>query len=251
MHDPYLSADRIAAVGGVAADLDTLLRAADCVSLHTPLTAETRHLIGADQLRLMKRTAILINTARGGLIDQDALAAALAEGACAGLDVFEQEPLPTDSPLAGLDNVILSNHVAWSTEESSVELATKAARNVSEVLAGRPPVYPVNRITTVTEYRAALAKLAGAGIRTRTLEGVNGLTVQILEAGATARPTPGAPRRPLLLLLHGFPELCYSWRKVMLPLAEAGYHVVAPDHRGYGATTGSSWTWLLIIGPGL
>ena len=150
VHDPYLSADQIAAVGGVAADLDTLLRAADCVSLHTPLTAETRHPIGAEQLRLMKRTAILINTARGGPIDQDALAAALAEGAiaCAGLDVFEQEPLPTDSPLAGLDNVILSNHMAWYTEESSVELATKAARNVSEVLAGRPPVYPVNRIAT-------------------------------------------------------------------------------------------------------
>ena len=72
----------------------------------------------------MKRTAILINTARGGPIDQDALAAALAEGAiaCAGLDVFEQEPLPTDSPLADLDNVILSNHMAWYTEESSVEL---------------------------------------------------------------------------------------------------------------------------------
>ncbi len=90
----------------------------------------------------------------------------------------------------------------------------------------------------MTEYRAALAELAGAGIRARTLEGINDLTVQILEAGATARPALGARRRPLLLMLHGFPELCYSWRKVMLPLAEAGYHVVAPDQRGYGATTG-------------
>ena len=105
-------------------------------------------MIGAAQLRLMKPTAILINTARGGLVDQDALAAALADGtiAAAGLDVFETEPLPTDSPLVGLDNVILSNHMAWYTEESAVELATKAARNVSEVLAGRPPVYPLNRI---------------------------------------------------------------------------------------------------------
>ena len=148
VHDPYLSAEQVAAAGGVASDLDTLLRESDFVSLHTPLTEETRQMIGAAQLRLMKPTAILINTARGGLVDQDALAAALADGtiAAAGLDVFETEPLPTDSPLVGLDNVILSNHVAWYTEESAVELATKAARNVSEVLAGRPPVYPLNRI---------------------------------------------------------------------------------------------------------
>ena len=148
VHDPYLSAAQIAAAGGVASDLDTLLRESDFVSLHTPLTEETRQMIGAAQLRLMKPTAILINTARGGLVDQDALAAALADGtiAAAGLDVFETEPLPTASPLVGLDNVILSNHMAWYTEESAVELATKAARNVSEVLAGRPPVYPLNRI---------------------------------------------------------------------------------------------------------
>ena len=148
VHDPYLSAEQVAAAGGVASDLDTLLRESDFVSLHTPLTEKTGQMIGAAQLRLMKPTAILINTARGGLVDQDALAAALADGtiAAAGLDVFETEPLPTDSPLVVLDNVILSNHVAWYTEESAVELATKAARNVSEVLAGRPPVYPLNRI---------------------------------------------------------------------------------------------------------
>ena len=105
-------------------------------------------MIGAEQLALMKPGAMLINTARGGLVDEAALAAALADGtiAAAGVDVFETEPLPADSPLTGLDNVILSNHQAWYTEESSVELATKAARNISEVLSGRPPVYPVNRI---------------------------------------------------------------------------------------------------------
>ena len=148
MHDPYLTAERIAAAGGTASDLEALLRESDFVSLHTPLTGETRRMIGAAELRLMKPTAILVNTARGGLVDQDALAAALADGtiAAAGLDVFETEPLPTDSPLAALDNVILSNHMAWYTEESAVELATKAARNVSEVLCGRPPVYPVNRV---------------------------------------------------------------------------------------------------------
>ena len=148
VHDPYLTPEQVAAAGGEAVDLDTLLGEADFVSLHTPLTDETRGMIGAEQLALMKPSAMLINTARGGLVDEAALAAALTDGtiAAAGLDVFEQEPLPADSPLAGLDNVILSNHLAWYTEESSVELATKAARNISEVLSGRPPVYPVNHI---------------------------------------------------------------------------------------------------------
>ena len=148
VHDPYLTAEQVAAAGGEAVDLETLLREADFVSLHTPLTDATRGMIGTEQLALMKPTAILVNTSRGAVVDEAALAAALADGtiAAAGLDVFETEPLPADSPLTGLDNVILSNHMAWYTEESSVELATKAARNISEVLSGRPPLYPVNRI---------------------------------------------------------------------------------------------------------
>ena len=114
VHDPYLTPEQVAAAGGEATDLQTLLREADFVSLHTPLTDETRGLIGAEQLALMKPSAMLINTARGGLVDEAALAAALADGtiAAAGVDVFETEPLPADSPLTGLDNVILSNHQA-------------------------------------------------------------------------------------------------------------------------------------------
>ena len=151
VHDPYLTAHEVVAVGGEAVDLETLLREADFVSLHTPLTDETRGMIGAEQLALMKSTAILINTSRGAVVDEAALAAALADGtiSAAGLDVFETEPLPADSPLTSLDNVILSNHLAWYTEESAVELAVKAARNISEVLSGRPPLYPVNRIEQV------------------------------------------------------------------------------------------------------
>ena len=84
----------------------------------------------------------------------------------------------------------------------------------------------------MTAYQEALARLAAAGIRARTVSGINGLTMQLLEAG------PATERRPLLLLLHGFPELGYSWRRVMPALAAAGYYVVAPDQRGYGATTG-------------
>ena len=146
--DPYVAAGEITAAGGVPADLDTLLREADYVSLHVPLSDATYHLIGADQLQAMGSDAILINTSRGSLVDEAAVATALAEGtiAYAGLDVFEEEPLPRDSPLAALDNVILSDHGAYYTEESLVELKTKAARNVREVFEGRPPVYPVNRI---------------------------------------------------------------------------------------------------------
>lgn len=148
VHDPYLTTEQVAAAGGVAVDLETLLRAADFVSMHTPLTDETKGMIGAEELALMKPSAVLINTSRGAVVDEAALAAALAAGtiAAAGLDVFETEPLPADSPLTALDNVILTNHLAWYTEESSVELASKAARNISEVLSGRPPLYPVNRI---------------------------------------------------------------------------------------------------------
>ena len=84
----------------------------------------------------------------------------------------------------------------------------------------------------MSEYQAGLARLAGDGIRARTVAGINGLAMQLLEAGSATE------RRPLLLLLHGFPELAYSWRRVMPALAAAGYYVVAPDQRGYGGTTG-------------
>ena len=96
VHDPYLTAEQVAAAGAEAAGLDTLLRESDFVSLHTPLTDGTRAMIGAEQLALMKSTAILINTSRGAVVDEAALAAALADGtiAAAGLDVFETEPLP-------------------------------------------------------------------------------------------------------------------------------------------------------------
>ena len=99
VHDPYLTPEQVAAAGGEATDLQTLLREADFVSLHTPLTDETRGMIGAEQLALMKPGAMLINTARGGLVDEAALAAALTDGtiAAAGVDVFEREPLPADS----------------------------------------------------------------------------------------------------------------------------------------------------------
>lgn len=141
--DPAYIADR----GGEKVDLETLLAESDYVSLHVPLRPETRHLIGREELKRMKSRAILINTARGGVVDEAALAWALEAGeiAGAGLDVFEQEPINPDNPLLSSERVILSDHAGWYSEESLKELKTKAALNILEVLQGRPPLYSVNQ----------------------------------------------------------------------------------------------------------
>ncbi len=124
-------------------DLRELCRAADYISLHVPLTSQTRHLIDREMLAVMKPTAYLINTSRGPVVDEEALVAALRQGrlAGAGLDVFETEPLPADSPLRRLDNVILTHHSAWYSEGSIVELKETAARQVVQILQGRRPDY--------------------------------------------------------------------------------------------------------------
>jgi len=133
--------------GGVEwAELETLLREADFVSLHVPLTEETRNLIGARELALMKPTAILINTARGQVVDQEALVAALQEGrlAAAGLDVFQVEPLPPDDPLLSLENVVLLPHLGSASVATRRRMAMMAAENLVAGLKGERPPYPVN-----------------------------------------------------------------------------------------------------------
>jgi D-3-phosphoglycerate dehydrogenase / 2-oxoglutarate reductase len=134
------------AVGAEPAELDDAFARADFVSLHCPLTDETRGLIDEARLRRMKPGAFLINTARGGLVDHDALHRALSEGwiAGAGLDVFAPEPLASDHPLFRQPNLIATPHVAFYSEESLVELETRAAENVAAVLEGRMPASVVN-----------------------------------------------------------------------------------------------------------
>jgi glyoxylate reductase len=125
-------------------DLETLLRESDFVSLHTPLLADTRHLIGEAALRSMKPTAILVNAARGPIVDEAALVRALREGwiAGAGLDVFEEEP--TIHPgLLPLPNVVLAPHIASASRDTRVAMASLAVRNCVAVLEGKPPITPV------------------------------------------------------------------------------------------------------------
>ncbi|HEV8673072.1 MAG TPA: C-terminal binding protein [Methylomirabilota bacterium] len=143
-HDPYLAEFP---PGVVSVPLARLLAESDYVTLHCPLTAETHHLIDAVALARMKPTAVLVNTARGGLVDPAALAPALEAGrlAGAGLDVTEPEPLDGGSPLLRLDNVIVTPHAAWYSDEGRADLKRRVAEEAVRVLVrGEPPLNCVN-----------------------------------------------------------------------------------------------------------
>jgi D-3-phosphoglycerate dehydrogenase len=144
-YDPFVPAEVFKQAGVESVSFDELIRISDYVSVHSPLTPETKGLFNAETFRKMKKSAYLVNTARGPIIDEDALAAALDAGEIAGaaLDVMVQEP-PTSSPLFGRDNVIITPHTSFYSDESLVELQTKAAQEVVAVLSGKPPRNPVN-----------------------------------------------------------------------------------------------------------
>lgn len=128
------------------ADLPTLLKESDYVCIMTPYTKETHGLIGKAELSMMKKTAILINTARGGIVDEAALYEALKSGEiwAAGLDVFEQEPVPLSHPLLQLPNVVTLPHIGSASVETRLKMADVAAENLLRVLSGEPPLYRVN-----------------------------------------------------------------------------------------------------------
>jgi D-3-phosphoglycerate dehydrogenase len=141
VHDPYLPEDVIRARGGVPApDLDAALGQADFVTIHCPKTPETIGMINAGRIARMKPTAFLVNTARGGIIDEPALHAALTGGkiAGAGLDVFEREPTPVENPLLRAPNTIFAPHIAGVSTESLDRMAVTAVRNVLSVFDGKP-----------------------------------------------------------------------------------------------------------------
>ena len=132
--------------GAKKVDLDTLLKQSDFVSIHVPLMKETHHLINAEKLRLMKKTAYLINNSRGPVVDEKALYDALNEGriAGAGLDVFEQEPAPLDNPLLKLDNVVVAPHISSASYETRSKMAEMVADNLVAFFEGKKPPNLVN-----------------------------------------------------------------------------------------------------------
>ena len=148
VNDPYLDPLEIEKSGGIPVRKEELLKQSDYISIHVPLTQETRDLIGEGEFLSMKKNAILINTSRGPVVNEGALVDALTTGRInsAGLDVFNAEPLPAESPLKTLNNVILSDHTGFYSEETMAILQRKAAQNIVEVLKGHPPPYPVNSL---------------------------------------------------------------------------------------------------------
>ena len=143
--DPFLTAEQLADYGMRKVEFSELLAVSDFVSLHLNLTDQTRGIIDAHALSQMKKSAILINVSRGGLIDADALLNALQNNTilCAGLDTHCTEPVPMDSGFMTLDNVVMTDHSAYNTVEGVTELKTKAAKNIAAVLRGEEPAYPV------------------------------------------------------------------------------------------------------------
>lgn len=145
--DPYLSDKRKKDLGIEFVDKETLFRTADYITLHTPLGSETKHIVNAQTLSLMKPTAYLINTSRGPMVDEDALAAALKKKQIAGaaIDVFAVEPPPTAHPFFGLENVILTPHIGWASDEAGQEIRQSIVNDVLAFAAGKPARCVVNK----------------------------------------------------------------------------------------------------------
>jgi D-3-phosphoglycerate dehydrogenase len=148
VHDPFLPDQAIADGGARPVDRETLLREADYLSLHTPLTEANRRFLDAQALALMKPTAFVINTARGGLVDEEALLNAVQSGQLAGaaLDVLTVEPPPPDHPLLREPRIMVTPHTGWYSEDASVDVRVRACEEVVRVLRGERPRCPVNEI---------------------------------------------------------------------------------------------------------
>ena len=156
-HDPFVTAEAAANHGVTLAERAVVIASADVLTLHVPLTRQTRNLLDADAIATMKPSAIVLNVARGGLVDEAALATALREGRVggAGIDVYATEP-PAGSPLLDAPNTVLTPHLGAATEEAQVRVAVEAAQQVLDVLAGRPARYAVNAPILTPETARAL-----------------------------------------------------------------------------------------------
>lgn len=195
--DPYVTAEQAALHGVERLELDDLLARADVVTLHVPGGRSTRGLIGRERIARMKPGAFLLNVARGGIVDEAALAEALASGRLGGaaIDVFEREP-PVDSPLLGAPNTVLTPHLGASTAEAQVAVATEVAAQVLDVLDGRPARYAVNAPLLTPETAQAiapflpLAEILGRFFAQFNRTGVRTLTLEIAGEPAAFDATP-------------------------------------------------------------
>jgi D-3-phosphoglycerate dehydrogenase / 2-oxoglutarate reductase len=145
-YDPYVPHEVMEKLGARFADLDELLAVSDVVSIHVPLTKETKQLIGKKELAMLKDSAVLVNTSRGSVIDQEALVESLRKGriGAAGLDVLAKEPPNSTDPILGFENVIVTPHIGWYSEQSSSRLQENAALEAERILTGKPPKHCVN-----------------------------------------------------------------------------------------------------------
>jgi D-3-phosphoglycerate dehydrogenase len=147
-HDPYLPGERFEELGVRKVDFDTLLRESDLLTLHVPLTDETRKIINAEALAKMKPTAFLANTARGDVVDIDALVEAVRNGviAGAGIDVLPTEPPPPDHPVLHEEGIIVTPHIGWASNEAGHDVRERGSQEVVRVLQGNRPRYPWNEV---------------------------------------------------------------------------------------------------------
>lgn len=148
VYDAHTAEDRIPAEVRYTKELEVLLREADIITLHVPSTKETRGMMGMKQFKMMKSSGLLVNCSRGDICIEEELCAALEQGILAGaaLDVYEMEPLPNDSRLINMQNVILSQHCAGLSEAAADRMALFAAQGIHEVLSGKQPTWPVNTL---------------------------------------------------------------------------------------------------------
>ncbi|WP_067936351.1 phosphoglycerate dehydrogenase [Alicyclobacillus kakegawensis] len=172
-YDPFLSRERAQELGITSLPLNDALAQADFVTVHTPLTRDTRHLLGPEQFANMKPGVRIVHCARGGVIDEQALVAALRDGrvAAAALDVFEQEPLPDGHPLRSLENVILTPHLGASTVEAQVNVAISVAAEIADILSGLPAKNAVNLPALSVEQEAHLRPYLTLAEKLGTLAG--------------------------------------------------------------------------------
>lgn len=152
--DPYLTAERKRELGIQTVEAETVFRQADLITIHTPLTAETRYIVNRKTLALMKSTAYIVNTARGGMVDSEALAEALQQRSIAGaaIDVYETEPPRPGYALFGQRNAILTPHLAWYSEDSGMRIREIILLEIERAMNGLPPRYIANSVTSVRHY---------------------------------------------------------------------------------------------------